>query len=216
MKRRVLIVDDHSLLRHGIAKLLPEETYEVEEAASGTEALVRARHHRPDLVIMDLSMPGPNGIETAKRLLEIDASLKIILFTQQLGRELTRAAFRAGVRAYVAKQSAVSELLKAVEIVEAGDYYLTPISDLLGMIGEAGTAMRQNPADQIQSPLTPRQIDVLKLIAAGKSAKEIGSELDISAKTVEFHRNSIADELGVRSTAELTRYAFTSGLIETD
>lgn len=214
MNGRVLIVDDHALLRQGIVSLLSHQDELVQQAGSGAEALSLARLTMPDLVIMDFSMPESNGIQTAMGLMELSPSIKIILFTQQLGRELIRAAFRAGVCGYVAKQSAGKELLLAIQIVQAGSFYLTPTAELKEFEGYSGKPMLENPANRIQSPLTPRQIDVLRLIAKGKAGKEIASALNISAKTVEFHRNSIADELGIRTSAELARYAVASGLIE--
>ncbi len=207
-------MDDHDLLREGVLSLLSQQNEFVQQAGSGAEALSLARLSPPDLVIMDLSMPGMNGIQTAMALVEMSPAVKIILFTQQLGRELIRAAFRAGVRGYVAKQSAAKELLLAIKIVQADGFYLTPTAQLEEFEGESGKPMLENPADRIQSPLTPRQIDVLRLIAKGKSGKEIASALNISAKTVEFHRNGIADELGIRTSAELARYAVASGLVE--
>jgi DNA-binding NarL/FixJ family response regulator len=164
MHGRVLIVDDHDLLREGVVSLLSHQSDLVQQASNGAEALSLARLSMPDLVIMDISMPKLNGIQTARGLIDLSPAVKIILFTQQLGSELIRAAFHAGIRGYVAKQSAGKELLLAIQIVQAGGFYITPTAKLKEFEGRAGKPMFENPAGEIQSPLTPRQLDVLRLM----------------------------------------------------
>ena len=214
MKGRVLIVDDHDLLREGVVSFLSHQWEVVGQASNGSDAVSLVKQFSPDMVVMDLSMPILNGIEAAALIRAHNPKVRIILFTQQLGREQIRAAFRAGVRGYVAKQSVSQELMTALEAVRSGQYYVTATAALQELKLKAGKAMPENPADLITSALTPRQIEVLRLIAAGKSAKEIGVELGISSKTAEFHRNSIVDELGIRTTAELTHYAIATGLVD--
>ena len=214
MKGRILIVDDHDLLRAGVAGFLAHQWEVVGQAKNGTEAVEMARLHSPDTVVMDLSMPGLNGIEAAASMIAHNPRIRIILFTQQLGREQVRAAFRVGIRGYVAKQSMAQELMSALEAVMADKYYVTPTAGIKELASKAGKAISENPANMVASILTPRQVEVLRLIAHGKSAKEIGVALDISSKTAEFHRNSIADELGIRTTAELTHYAIATGIVD--
>ena len=213
MKGRVLIVDDHDLLREGIASFLSHQWEVVGQAANGREAMVLARETSPDLVILDISMPALDGLEIGSQLTAAWPELCIIFFTQQLGREQIRRALQLGAKAFVAKQSASRELMMALDAVERGGYYVTPSVDLPELSDKQGRYLPSNPVDLLNSGLTPRQLDVLRLIAAGKSTKEIAAILGISSKTVEFHRNSVADELGIRTTAELTRYALANGIV---
>ncbi len=213
---RVLVVDDHDLMRRGIISLLGSNFKIVGEAGSGAEALLIAEKLLPELIIMDLSMPPPNGIETARQMVARAPEVNIILFTQQVSRDLIKAAFHAGVRAYVAKQSVATELLSAIDAIDDGGYYVTPKADLPELVRHTGSVLRHNPAHLIKASLTPRQLDVIRLIAQGKSLKEMAVALNVSVKTIEFHKNCVADELGLRTTAELTRYAVANGLLDLD
>jgi DNA-binding NarL/FixJ family response regulator len=166
----------------------------------------------PDVVVIDVGMPELNGIEAARRLAKLVPNAKIVFITQQLSTEYVHAAFAAGAMGYVAKQSATSELVTAIEMALANRFYVTPhASKEAAYLAELNP--RQNPAELFGGKLTPRQREVLQLVAEGRSTKEISTILNISPKTVEFHRNSIMDELGIRSIAELTRYAITQGMI---
>lgn len=213
MKGRVLIVDDHDLLREGIASFLSHQWEVVGQAGTGQEAIALARSTSPDLVILDISMPALDGLYIASQLRVESPGLCIIFFTQQIGREQLRHAFQLGAKAFVAKQSASRELMMALDVVERGGYYVTPSVYLPELKDMQGKYLSSNPVDLLNAGLTPRQLDVLRLIAAGKSTKEIAAILGISSKTVEFHRNSVADELGIRTTAELTRYALANGIV---
>jgi DNA-binding NarL/FixJ family response regulator len=164
------------------------------------------------VVVLDIGMPEMNGIEAARRLNRSLPCCKMVFVTQQLDPAYVHAAFAAGARAYVAKQSASKELVEAIRRALRGYYYVTPL------VGERAAELatldpRKNPAEFFGSALTPRQREVLQLVAEGKTTKEISSLLHISPKTVEFHRNSLMDELGVRNIAELTRYAISRGII---
>lgn len=151
-------------------------------------------------------MPKLNGIEACRQIKSRFPDIKIIFCTQQLDPNYIRAAFEVGASGYVAKQSAGEELLQAVHVALLGEYYVTTFSSKPDYPLGSGT-FRGNPASRFGAQLTPRQREVLQLIAEGKTAKEIALVLHISAKTVEFHRGAIMDLLGVRTTAELTRYA---------
>lgn len=212
MRNRILIADDHTLMLEGLTKLLSAEFDVVGTAANGRELVEKAQELQPDVVVLDVGMPEMNGIEAARRLTKTQPSIKIVFVTQQLAPEYLRTAFASGARAYVGKQSAASELLDAIRMALSGKYYVTPLA---GSEASRLASMNpaQNPGELFASKLTPRQREVLQLVAEGKSTKEISSRLGISAKTVEFHRNSLMDELGVRTIAELTRYAISQGMV---
>lgn len=212
MRNRILIADDHTLMLEGLTKLLSAEFDVVGTVANGRELVEKAQELQPDVVVLDVGMPEMNGIEAARRLTKTQPSIKIVFVTQQLAPEYLRTAFASGARAYVGKQSAASELLDAIRMAVSGKYYVTPLA---GSEASRLASMNpaQNPGELFASKLTPRQREVLQLVAEGKSTKEISSRLGISAKTVEFHRNSLMDELGVRTIAELTRYAISQGMV---
>lgn len=212
MRKSLLIADDHQLMLEGLKHLLAEEFDVVGTAADGRALLCKAEELRPDVVVLDVGMPELNGIEAARRLAKSLPSAKVVFVTQQLDPAYIRAAFAAGALGYVAKQSAASELIDAIHRALRGGFYVTPLA---GEQASQYSSMgyRGNPVEFIGGDLTPRQREVLQLIAEGKSTKEISQALGISPKTVEFHRNSLMDELGVRTTAELTRFALARGIV---
>lgn len=212
MPKRLLLADDHALMLEGLSRLLAGEFEVVGTAANGRVVLDEAEKLKPDVIVLDVGMPEMNGIEAARRLSKMLPLTKIVFVTQQLAPAYLHAAFAAGAMGYVAKQSAASELVTAIRMALNDRYYVTPLA------GEDAARLasinpKQNPAEMFGSGLTPRQREVLQLVAEGKSTKEISSALKISPKTVEFHRNSLMDELGVRSIAELTRYAISQGIV---
>ena len=212
MRKRLMIADDHALMLDGLTRLLSTEFDVVGTAADGRALIHAALTLRPDLIVLDIGMPELNGIETARQLAAQLPSTYLVVVTQQLDPDYLRAAFQAGVRAYVAKQSAATELLLAIRQVFQGTYYITP----LVAAPEVNGRMKQrpsDPADLFGADLTGRQREVLQLIAEGRSTKEISAALRISPKTVEFHKSGLMNELGVRTTAELTRYALSKGII---
>ncbi len=212
MRKTILIADDHTLMLEGLARLLAAEFEVVGTAPNGRVLLEEAQRLQPDVAVLDIGMPELNGIETANRLMKILPSTKIVFVTQQLAPAYLHAAFAAGAKGYVAKQSASNELIAAIRMALEDRYYVTP---------HAGTEAarlaslnpKKNPAEMFGTKLTPRQREVLQLVAEGKSTKQISASLGISPKTVEFHRNSLMDELGLRSIAELTRFAVSQGIV---
>jgi DNA-binding NarL/FixJ family response regulator len=212
MTNTILLADDHTLMLEGLARLLGSEFNVVGTAANGRILLEEAQRLQPDVVVLDVGMPELNGIEAARRLAKIAPAAKIVFVTQQLAPAYLHAAFAAGTKAYVAKQSAASELISAIRMALSGRYYVTPLA---GEEAAEFTSINplQNPVEMFGAKLTPRQREVLQMVAEGKTTKEISAALRISAKTVEFHRNSLMDELGVRSIAELTRYAISHGIV---
>lgn len=212
-RKRILLADDHGLILTGVTKLL-EETYAVVgQVADGRELVKEAARLTPDVIILDVGMPQLNGIEAARQLAEQGSKAKIVFLTQQLETSFLQFAFNAGAHGYVAKQASSVELLDAIKAVLSGQYYVTSL--ISGAQAEvlARRNPRTNPASLFTDKLTPRQREVLQLIAEGKAAKEIGAALKISTKTAEYHRGAIMDELGLRTTAELTRYAISTGIV---
>jgi DNA-binding NarL/FixJ family response regulator len=214
MNETILIADDHILMLEGLAGLLSTEFKVVGTAPNGRVLLEEAQRLKPDVVVLDVGMPELNGIETANRLVKILPSTKIVFVTQQLAPAYLHAAFAAGAKAYVAKQSASTELIAAIRLALQDSFYVTPHAGAEAA-RLANNNSKQNPAEMFGAKLTPRQREVLQLVAEGKSTKQISASLGISPKTVEFHRNSLMDELGVRSIAELTRFAVSQGIVNT-
>ncbi len=213
LRKRILIADDHELILTGVAALL-EPTYGVVgQVRNGRDLVLEARRLRPDVIVVDVGMPELNGLEAVRQLAEQGCTSRIVFLSQHLETSFLEFAFNAGAHGYVAKQSSSAELLDAIAAVLHGHYYVTSRAtgqkaDLL-----ARRDPRTNPASLLGNKLTPRQREVLQLIAEGKSAKEIGAALNISSKTAEFHRGAIMDELGLRTTAELTRYAISANIV---
>ena len=212
-KPTVLIADDHPLVAEGLARILSNSCEVLDIVGDGKHLVEAALRLRPDAVCLDVAMPKMNGIQAALQLYAQLPKTKILFVTQQIEMSYLRAAFRAGASAYIAKQSAASELTAAMQEVLAGGTYITSLLS----VGASAFQNELTPdATKVYTdPLTGRQREVLKLVAEGKTAKEIASALNISAKTVEFHKQSIMDELGIRTIAELTRYAVSHGLVAT-
>lgn len=211
--KRVLLADDHTLMLEGLIGVLRPHYEIVGTAENGRILLQEAKRLKPDIILLDVSMPELNGIEAARRLKEELPGARLVFVTQQLRPEYVHAALEAGALAYVAKQSAGRELLEALRMAEAGGYYVTPLVPTKDPHLCAVPGAKTNPASLFGTRLTARQREVLQLIAEGKTAKEISAILHISPKTVEFHRNAIMNELALRTTAELTRYAVTQGIV---
>jgi DNA-binding NarL/FixJ family response regulator len=211
--KRILLADDHVMVSEAICSILAKNYEVVGTANNGRELVEKSFQLRPDVIVLDISMPELNGIEACRQLQASGCTARIVFITQQLGAEYVRAAFDAGAMAYVAKQSASSELLQAVRLALLGRYYITPLVAKGPENEPVAKVQRSNPAEMFGARLTSRQREVLQLVAEGKTTKEIASALNISAKTVEFHRSSVMDQLGLRTTAELTRYALIHGII---
>lgn len=211
---RLLLADDHTLVRAGLRALLDAipGVSVVAEAGDGEEAVALAASQRPDIALLDITMPRLNGLQAAERILAERPDTRIIILSMHAAEEYVNQALRLGVSGYLLKDAATLELQAAIEAVAAGSRYLSPrvTTQLLQAKG-------LRPAVPPGSPqLTPRQTEVLKLLAAGRSIKEIAFDLHLSAKTVETHRAQIMERLGVRDLASLVRYAIRNGLISAD
>jgi DNA-binding NarL/FixJ family response regulator len=209
-KPRLLLADDHELLLDGLRRVLEPDFDLVGTAADGRAAVAAFERLQPDLLVIDIGLPLLNGIEAARQVKRNTPGAKILFVTMQTDRVYVEEAFRAGGAGYVLKQAAASELVEAISTVLRGRYYVSP--QVASKMGPTPFDASRDPAEYFGGRLTPRQREVLQLIAEGKSMKEIAGELKISVRTVEFHKNGLMQELGFRSTAELTRYALDHGI----
>jgi DNA-binding NarL/FixJ family response regulator len=208
MKRRtrVLLADDHAIVAEGLATLLKGHFDLVGIVGNGNELIDLARKLRPDVIVADIAMPVLSGLEALRRLKATRSEAKVIFLTMHADAQLATEAFRAGASGYVLKQSAGEELIAAIQEVLQGRTYLTPLmtKDVIANFTETTP-----PAVK----LTPRQREVLRLIAEGRRMKEIAAILELSTRTVETHKYEMMRGLGVESTAELVRYAVQIGLV---
>lgn len=211
---RVLLVDDHVVVREGLRHVLGAgHGFEVVgEAGTGTEALVLAAERAPDVVLLDLTMPGMSGLEVTSILRERLPDVRVLVLSMHEQDEYVVAAVRGGAHGYVLKDADPGELRAAIRAVHDGAGYFSPA--VAGHLGAAvrGEVAAAAPRDRLQR-LTPREREVLARVAAGHTNREIASQLGISPRTVESHRESLMKKLSLRSVAELTRFALQSGLI---
>jgi DNA-binding NarL/FixJ family response regulator len=212
MRPRIALADDHALILEGIRKLLEREFEVVATALDGRELLDAVEKLSPDVVLLDIWMPVLNGIETARRVRQTYPETRIIMISQHTERSFLEAAFAAGADAYVIKHSSAAELSGAIRSVIAGRAYISPMLTHGGLL--SGLDPRRHSQQLFASHLTPRQREVLQLIAEGKSAKEMAHALGVSQKTIEFHKANLMEIVGLRTTAELTRYALQQGLAD--
>jgi DNA-binding NarL/FixJ family response regulator len=219
---RVLVCDDHAVVREGIRHVLEAEpgVSVVAEAGNAAQALALATEHRPDVIVLDVSMPGESGLRAAPRLREAVPEARILIMSMHDNAEYVREGVRAGASGYLLKDSAAAELRLAVRAVHAGgSYFSTPAAQ--GLTG-TGTGDERDGRDGAEGTLPPidvltaRERDVLEGIARGLTNKEIAGELGISHRTVETHRESLMRKLGIRTVAGLTRYVVDVGGVRRD
>jgi two-component system response regulator NreC len=207
MQPRVLVVDDHALIRAGVRALLDRQSnYEiVEEVATSDEAIRAALEHNPEIVLLDVSIPGVGGIEVARRIRERLPETRVLILTVHEDVALLREALKAGATGYIVKRALDLELLTALEAVRRGEIYVHP-SMTRALLEEERA---NQPRRQIHDPeaLTNREMDVLKLIVRGYTNRQVADELDLSVRTVESHRAHILGKLGLSSRAELVHWA---------
>lgn len=208
MPTQLLLADDHQLVRQGLRAMLEHEGFRVvAEAADGQEAVRLAATSRPDVVVLDLAMPGLNGVDAARKMLAVDTRLKAILLTMHREDPYVLEALRAGISGYVLKSQAAIDLMQAIREVMRGAVYLSP--GISRTVVDAYRAKSELPPE----PLSQREREVLQLVAEGNSSKMIASLLGISTKTAESHRTRIMSKLDIHETASLVRYAIRRGLI---
>jgi DNA-binding NarL/FixJ family response regulator len=209
-RARLLLADDHQILLEGIRNLLEPEFDVAGTAVDGRELVAMSGSIQPDVVVLDIGMPLLNGIEAARQIRHNSPKSRIVVLTQQTAKPYIREAFGAGASAYVLKHSAARELTVAIRRVLKGEYY---VSDSLRDAG-INMPLETEGMPAFRHVLTSRQREVLQLVAEGKAAKEIAAILGISIKTVEFHKAAIMEQLGMRTIAELTRYAVAQGIVQ--
>jgi two-component system response regulator NreC len=205
----VLLVDDHPVFRQGLRSLLEREKFDViGEAADGREAISMADRLQPQMVVIDLAMPTLNGIDAVREIVKRAPRTKAILLTMYTEEHHVLEALRAGIKGCVSKSQAAEHLLQAINDVSGGGVYLSP--HVSGAVVQAYLAKSEMPYE----PLTPRERQVLQLIAEGKTTKETAALLDVSVKTAETHRTNLMEKLDIHSTAGLVRYAIRRGLLQ--
>jgi len=209
MAIRVMVADDHPVVRQGLKFLLAREGFSVvAEAVDGRDALRQAEAARPEVAVLDLAMPHLNGLDAAREIMKISPGTRTIILTQHTEEPYILEALRAGVHGYLLKSQAMPEVIQAIRDVHRGKLYLSPaISDVVvGAYREQGGPSRD--------PLTPREREVLQLVAEGRTTKQVAEMLGITVKTAESHRSRLMLKLGIHEIAGLVRYAVRRGLIQ--
>jgi len=205
---RVLLADDHTLLLGAFEKLLSDECEVVGQVSDGRALVAAAEQLKPDVIVLDISMPLLNGVEAARQIKQKLKTVKLVFLTMNEDADLAAEAFRAGASAYLLKRSATSELPLAIREVMQGRSYVTPLVTE-GLVESLLQPEPRKPAHE----LTPRQREVLQLLAEGRSMKEVASVLNLTPRTVAFHKYRMMDELKVKSTAELVQYAVKNHIV---
>jgi len=209
MPIRIVLADDHVLVRQGLKSLLEREGFQVvAEASDGQEALRHVESLRPDIAVMDISMPMLNGLNAAREMSCSSPKTKTILLTQHDESQYIRDALEAGVKGYVLKSQVASDLLLAIRQVSLGRVYLSP------GVSSAVMEAYQSKSEKSKNSLTLRERQVLQLIAEGKSTKDVASLLGISVKTAESHRTRLMQKLDIHETASLVLYAVRNGIVQ--
>lgn len=208
-RARVLLADDHRIFSEGLKGLLAEDFELIGSVEDGRSLVAAAKELKPDVVVADIAMPQLNGIDAAIQLRKHDPNIKIVFLTMHQDPAYARRALEAGAKGYVVKHSASAELVMAIQAALKGQVFITPslTSDMLQR-----TQATSRGADPAQA-LTARQREILRLLAEGRSAKEIAAELAISPRTVEFHKYQLMDAHGLHSTAELVHFAIKHGVV---
>lgn len=210
---KILIADDHAILRAGIRALLQlHPDFEVVgEAGDGKEALVQTQKHHPDVVLMDIGMPGMDGLAATREIVAAHPQVRVLILTQHENREYVLPALKAGAAGYVLKRAPDDSLIQAIRAVHAGQIYTDPrISDVL--VDDMRRQADGAPPDPYDT-LTEREREVLVLLAQGQTYQQVAQTLFISVKTVDFHRTNLMRKLGLSNRAELIRFAMQRGLI---
>ena len=211
---RIILADDHALVRAGFRALLREMGIQiVAEASNGQEVLQLAAQHQPDLVLMDIAMPGLNGLEATARLTEKFPNVRVVIISMHANIEYARRAMQAGAAGYLLKNAKAAELEIALSAVAQGEVYLSPAVAKFVAADYARRGQADNPSGV---RLTPRQLEVLQLIAKGYTRKQIAEKLDISVKTYDTYRTQLMRHLGIQDAAGLVRFANQMGLVTPD
>jgi DNA-binding NarL/FixJ family response regulator len=214
-KLRLLIADDHELVRHGIRGLLrAQRNWKIAgEAANGRQAVMKAKKLKPDVIILDIGMPTLDGLEATRQIREAAPGTRILILTMHDSNQMVRRVLEAGAHGYVLKTDLAAHLVKAVNGVSKGKFYLTPKVSEIVLDGFLSTASETQQPQNSRARPTPRETEVIRLLAEGKVNKEIAAELGIATRTVETHRAKIMLKLGMQSLPQLVHYAIRHNLI---
>ncbi len=206
----ILLADDHTIVRQGLKLILSahSDLQIVGEAANGKEAVELAAKLKPDIVLLDVAMPELNGIEATRKMVEANSRLRVLILSMHKEAVYVRETLRAGARGYILKDAIDTELLNAVRSVARGDGYISP-----AVSGALLSDYRKDVTDPVDL-LSPREREVLQLIAEGKTNKEVATKLNLSVYTVDSHRGKIMEKLNLHSTGELVRFAIKRGLVD--
>ena len=212
---KILIADDHKLIREGIQSMLSDvdDIEVVGMVSTGEEAINEARIHKPDVVLMDIVMPGMNGIEASRWIKENEETTRVIIVTMEISKDYVSAAIKSGVDGYLPKDIGKDVLVEAIRSVYGGERYFNDAIKMLIFNDFYTVEKLRNPKKALPNQLTKREMEVLAFVASGKSNKEVAEALSISVKTVETHKSNILDKLGLRNIAELVKYAIKNKLI---
>ena len=213
-KVRILLADDHTVMRAGLRALLERQPNleVVGEAGDGRQTVELASSHVPDVVVLDIAMPNLNGVEATRRMVSKQPTISVVILSMYSDESYVMRALEAGARAYLLKDSAVTDLIRAIEAVSQGKSFFSPrISRILAE--EYVHALKQKGVADSYELLTPREREILQLLAEGKTNKEVATSLNISVYTAETHRGNILQKLNLHSSAELVLYAVRKGII---
>jgi DNA-binding NarL/FixJ family response regulator len=214
-KIRVVLADDHTVVRQGFRSLLQEDASidVVGEAENGRDAVLMVKKCLPDVVVLDISMPILNGVQATRQIRKLTPKTKILILSMHKDEEYVREVFQAGALGYILKQTTGPDLISAIKEVNRGNAYISP-SIAKHLVSEYREFVKGGKLADKRTGLTPREFEVLQLIAEGNSNKKIAEQLFISIKTVETHRQKIMDVLNIHDVAGLTRYAIVNRIIE--
>jgi two-component system, NarL family, response regulator NreC len=212
MSIRVILADDHAIVRDGLSRSLQQEAdmEVVAQAANGHDAVKLAHAQKPDIVVMDVSMPDLNGIEATRLIVAQCPEVKVLVLSMHARKSFIAEMFKAGAKGYLLKDCEFEELARAIRTMAEGKAYISPA--ITDVVIDSYTHPSNDMAFTVFSVLTPREREVLQLLAEGNSTKQIGQRLFISPKTVEVHRLKIMDKLNLNNVAQLTKYAIQEGL----
>ncbi|MGA8222949.1 MAG: response regulator transcription factor [Candidatus Acidiferrales bacterium] len=214
-KLRILIVDDHGLVRRGARALLQAQRgwRVVGEAANGREAIEKAKKLKPDVAIVDISLPELDGVEVVRKIREEVPESKILVLTMHDSDQMVRRALDSGAHGYLLKSDLTDCLPKAVKAISEGKRFLTPRVSEIVLKGFLNPNRQDNQGERARTPATPRELEIIRLLAEGKTNKEISALLGIAVRTVETHRTKVMLKLGLHSLAQLIHYAMRHGII---